>query len=96
MPEAATQVAPVAPIEPSKQGQDRWRQVMALPCRISIEVPVSRFAVKNLLQLSPQSIVSSETLTTANLPLKVNRELIGWCEFEVLGNRVAVRLTEIA
>jgi hypothetical protein len=28
--------------------------------------------------------------------LKVNGELIAWCEFEVLGNKLAVRLTELA
>ena len=96
MPEAATQLKPFAAPEAAGEKAAQWQQVMGLPCRISIEVPVSDFAVKDLLRLAPQAIVSSQWLTTANLPVKVNGVPIGWCEFEVLGNRVAVRLTEIA
>lgn len=97
MPEAATQLKSTAgPTDAAVDKTAQWHQVMGLPCRISVEVRVSSFAVKDLLRLAPQAIVSSQSLTTANLPVKVNGVPIGWCEFEVLGNRVAVRLTEIA
>ncbi len=31
-----------------------------------------------------------------DVPLRVNDTLIGWSEFEAVGNRLAVRLTEVA
>ncbi len=97
MPESASQTEIAVPQnDPTKPTDASWGHVMGLPCNISIEVPMPGFAVKDLLDLRPQSVVSSQWLTTANLPLKANGELIAWCEFEVLGNRIAVRLTELA
>lgn len=97
MPEAATQDA-VAAAETSTQYDNdvRWKQVMGLPCDVVVEIAVPEFTVKKLMELEIESIVETNWTTTANLPLKVNGELIGWCEFEVLGNRLAVRLTELA
>jgi flagellar motor switch/type III secretory pathway protein FliN len=97
MSEAATQPAVAAP-EPAPQpdGDLRWKQVMGLPCSVAVEIPVPEFTVKRLLDLEIKSVLETKWTTTANLPLKVNGELIAWCEFEVLGNRLAVRLTELA
>ena len=82
-----------APVQPSDAC---WRQAMRLPCSVSIEVPLPGFRVKDLLGMRATSLVGSHWPTSDNLPLKVNGELIAWCEFEVLGNRLAVRLTELA
>ncbi len=69
---------------------------MRLPCSVTIVVPLPGFKVKDLLGLRPKSVVASHWPTSDNLPLKVNGELMAWCEFEVLGSRLAVRLTELA
>lgn len=87
-----------APRASSLEGKDdpRWRQAVRLPCSVGVLVPVPGFRVKDLLGLRPKSVIASHWATTENLPFKVNGELIAWCEFEVLGNRLAVRLTELA
>lgn len=66
------------------------------PCQLSLEVPVSRFTVGDLLHLGVGSIVESSAHHTGDIPLRANGLLIGWTEFEVIGNRVAVRITELA
>jgi len=66
------------------------------PCRLSLEVPISRFTVGDLLRLRPGSILSSNCHHTSDIPLRANGLLIGWTEFEVIGNRLAVRITELA
>lgn len=66
------------------------------PCRLSLEVPVSRFTVGDLLRLRVGSIVETSSHHTGDIPLRANGLLIGWTEFEVIGNRVAVRITELA
>jgi len=65
-----------------------------LPCTLSLEVPVVRFTVRDLLQLTKGSIVETACHHTSDVPLRVNKLLIGWTEFEVIGNRLAVRITD--
>lgn len=66
------------------------------PCLLSLEVPVSRFTVRDLLRLRVGSIVETSSHHASDIPLRANGLLIGWTEFEVIGNRVAVRITELA
>ena len=97
MTEAATQTAFAAP-EPASAPDEAagWKDVLGLPCTISVEIPVAAFTVKDMLNLEAQVVVSSAWATTSNVPLRVNGEAVAWCEFEVLGNRLAIRLTELA
>jgi len=74
----------------------RWKQVAELPCTVAVQVPVGEFTVQDLLGLRVKSVVRSQRSTTAPLPLRVNGELVATCEFEVLGNRLSVRVLEIA
>lgn len=65
-----------------------------LPCTLSVELPVIRFTIADLLGLREGAIVETGCRHTSDLPLRVNRMLIGWTEFEVVGERLAVRITE--
>ena len=67
-----------------------------LPCQLSLEVPVTRFTVGDLLRLSKGSIVETSIHFASDIPFRANGLLIGWTEFEVIGNRLAVRITELA
>ncbi len=67
-----------------------------LPCTLSLEVPVVRFTVGDLLKLTKGSIVETACHHTSDVPLRVNQLLVGWTEFEVIGDRLAVRITEQA
>ena len=100
MSAAATQFAEAPTTQtigqPVSGEEAKWKQVEGLPCHVSIEVPVPGFRLQDLLALRSTSVVSSDRAITANLPFRVNGELIAWCEFEVLANRLSVRLTELA
>jgi flagellar motor switch protein FliN/FliY len=67
-----------------------------LPCTLSLELPVVRFTIGDLLKLTKGSIVETATHHTSDVPLRVNQLLIGWTEFEVVGDRLAVRITDQA
>lgn len=67
-----------------------------LPCVLTLEVPVAGFTIGDLLNLTVGSVVATRCEQTSDIPLRVNGQLIGWTEFEVLGNRLAVRITELA
>jgi len=46
--------------------------------------------------LRKESIVETACPSTGDIPFRVNGLLVGWAEFEVIGNRLAVRITELA
>jgi flagellar motor switch/type III secretory pathway protein FliN len=54
------------------------------------------FSLKDLLRLRRETVLVSRMPTGDSPPLRINGELVAWCEFEVLGRRLAVRITELA
>ena len=67
-----------------------------LPCKLSLEIPVARFTIGNLLTLTKGSIVETACHHTSDVPLRVNQLLLGWTEFDVIGDHLAVRITDQA
>jgi flagellar motor switch/type III secretory pathway protein FliN len=80
--------------ETTANSQDLLDSMPWLPCTLSVEVPIVRFTIADLLGLREGAIVETGCNHTGDLPLRVNRMLIGWTEFEVVGDRLAVRITE--
>ncbi|MGP8258714.1 MAG: FliM/FliN family flagellar motor switch protein [Acidobacteriaceae bacterium] len=79
------------PNEPDPLDSMPW-----LPFTLSLELPVVHFTVGDLLTLTKGSIVETACHHTSDVPLRVNHLLIGWTEFEVVGDRIAVRITDQA
>jgi flagellar motor switch protein FliN/FliY len=75
--------------------RELWRLAQSLPCVLTLDVPVPRFTVGDLLRLEKGSVISTQWSQGADVPLRTNGELIGWTEFEVVGERLAARLTEL-
>jgi flagellar motor switch protein FliN/FliY len=67
-----------------------------LPCTLALDLPVVKFSVGDLLSLAKGSIVETAYHQSSDLPLRVNGQLVGWTEFEVVGERLAVRLTDLS
>ena len=84
----ASEVPPVA--------QDPMEEFSWLPCQLSVEIPVARFTVGDLLNLKKGSIVETACHHASDVPLRANGLLIGWTEFEVIGTHLTVRITELA
>lgn len=78
------------------QERDPGEVLPWLPCTLAVDLPVSRFTVRDLLRLSKGSIVETGYHQSSDLPLRVNGQLVGWTEFEVAGERLAVRLTDLS
>lgn len=66
-----------------------------LPCMLGLEIPVVGFTVDTLLKLKPGSLVETSCHQSTDLPLKVNGILMAWTEFEVVGERLAARITDL-
>ena len=66
-----------------------------LPCTLALEVPLVNFTVGYLLKLQPGWLVQSSTHQSSDIPLHVNGILMAWTEFEVVGERLAARITDL-
>lgn len=75
---------------------DRWDTVGNLSCQLTIDFPVPKFRVATLLSLATNSVIDTHWQVGNDVPLRINGELVAWCEFEVVDAHLAVRLTELA
>ena len=53
-------------------------------------------ARSGLLNLAKGSVVLTGVRVADDVPVRVNKTLLGWGRFEVVGDRLAVRITELA
>jgi flagellar motor switch/type III secretory pathway protein FliN len=67
-----------------------------LPCTLALEIPVAKFNVRKLYGLAEGSLLETAYHQSSDLPLLANGQLVGWTEFEVVGDRLAVRLTDLS
>jgi flagellar motor switch/type III secretory pathway protein FliN len=79
----------------NQSSDDPWKLVMALPCRLRVEAPTAAFTVADLLGLSPGSLVRSSQKAGSPAFVQVNGQVIGRGELDVVGDALAVRLTEL-
>jgi flagellar motor switch/type III secretory pathway protein FliN len=73
-----------------------WAHALELPCQFSVDLPLPGVRVADVLRLKRQSVIGSHWRVGTDVPLRVNGELIARGEFEVVGDHLAVRLTELA
>ena len=82
--------------EPVSISDAGWQEANWLPCKLSVEMPILGFTVGDLLRLEVNSLVDTHIASDTDVPLRVNGALIGWAEFDAAGDRLGVRLTELA
>lgn len=75
--------------------EDQWKNAQEMACTLSVELPFPGFRVHDLMRLQPQAVIDTRWPVGNDVPLRINGELLAWCEFEVVENRIAVRLTEL-
>lgn len=81
---------------PEPAAAEPWARVESLPCLLTVEIPVPAFTVADLVHLAPGRIIATRWIAGQDVPLRINGELIAWSEFEVVEDRLAVRITELA
>jgi flagellar motor switch/type III secretory pathway protein FliN len=73
----------------------RWKRVLGLPCGLTVDLPLPDFKVADLLKLGVGSVINAHWGLGRDVPLRLNGTLLGWSEFEVVGDHLAVRVTEL-
>jgi flagellar motor switch protein FliM len=62
---------------------------------MTVEVPLTRFKVQDLMGLKEGQVFQSASPDTEDVPLKVGDVQLGWTEFEVVEQKIALRLTRL-
>ena len=78
------------------QEDARWKPVLGLPCELVVDLGLPGFKVADFLNLRGGSVINAQWGLGRDVPLRLNGTLIAWGEFEVVGDGLAIRLTELA
>ncbi len=73
-----------------------WAVLARIPLRLTAEIPLPRFKVKDLLGLKTGQLVMSAWGTADAVPLTIGGRQVCWSEFDAVGQRMAVRVTRLA
>lgn len=88
---AGTDLAP----NTASSTEDAWASVSGLPCHLSVALNVTGFRVRDLLALDIETIIASQNNATGPVHLWVNGAKIARAEFDILGTRLAIRISEL-
>jgi flagellar motor switch/type III secretory pathway protein FliN len=92
---AGEAILPKTNKETASSEQDLWNSFKQLPCFLTLELPVPRFTVGQVLELKPGTVVDTQWSQATDIPLRLNGELLAWSEFEIVDDRYGVRITEL-
>jgi len=69
--------------------------IARIPIEVDVAIPIRNFRVRNLLALEPGRVVESMWLQGEDLPLAAPGAQLAWSEFEVIDQKLAVRITRL-
>lgn len=75
--------------------EERWGEVLWLPCRVTVALRVAAVTIRGLLNLEVGSVLSTTHHEAADVPVMVNGQLIAWGKFQVSGDRLAVEIVDV-
>lgn len=73
-----------------------WPVVSELMMTLESVIALREFKVRDLVRLEVGQVIESVCANTDDVPVKVGQVQVGWSEFEVVDQRLAVRLTRLA
>jgi flagellar motor switch protein FliN len=83
-------------LEPAQAETEGDPRLDHLPMRLDVMVKVRAFRVQELLALEKGMVVESVQEHTKDVPVECGGALLMWAEFEMVGQKLAVRITRLA
>lgn len=72
-----------------------WETLAHLRMTIRVGVALKYFRVRDLLAIEAGQVFESLSPATEDVPVTIGQVQIGWSEFEVVDQRMALRLTRL-
>jgi len=88
-------IVPAVPWMMRIEDHPSWKVLSQLRITLRAGVALHRFKVRDLLVLKEGQVFESLAPSTEDVPLKVGQVQLGWSEFEVLDQRMSLRLTRL-
>jgi flagellar motor switch/type III secretory pathway protein FliN len=88
-------VAPKVPWMMRIEEHPSWGTLAQLRVTVRAGVLLSRFRVRDLLAMKEGQVFESRSPATEDVPVRAGQVQLGWSEFEVLEQRMALRLTRL-
>jgi flagellar motor switch/type III secretory pathway protein FliN len=79
----------------SAANSETWAHALLLACKLTVDLPFPGFTVADMLRLQQGVVIPAYWRMGADVPLRVNGTLLAHGEFEVAGEQLAIRLTEL-
>lgn len=92
---SAVVAGPTAPWMPKIEEHPAWPKLCRLDLILAVQIPLVRFKVQDLLRLAEGQVFESAFSETEDVPLRVGDVQLGWTEFEVVDQKIALRLTRL-
>jgi flagellar motor switch/type III secretory pathway protein FliN len=90
-----TSMAPKGPWMMRIEEHPCWETLAQLRVTMRAGVALNRFKVKDLLAMKEGQVFESLSPATDDVPVRVGQMQLGWGEFEVLEQRMSLRLTRL-
>jgi flagellar motor switch/type III secretory pathway protein FliN len=74
---------------------DRWGDLVSVPVTLSVEVAFEKLSVRDLCNLRKGLVLATAHAAGAPVPVSVAGVLVGWAEFQVVGDKLALRIAEM-
>jgi flagellar motor switch protein FliN len=96
-PELAAEIALAEASTPQADSGSPLRDpvIARIPIEADVAVPIRNFRVRNLLTLQQGYVVESLWLQGEDLPIAAPGAQLAWSEFEVIDQKLAVRITRL-
>ena len=72
-----------------------WPLLSQLPMTLAVRITLNRLKISALLGLEKGQVLESQWLQTSDVPVSVGDCRLAWSEFEVSGQHIGVRLTQL-
>ncbi|MBB5338543.1 FliM/FliN family flagellar motor C-terminal domain-containing protein [Tunturiibacter gelidoferens] len=86
---------PDAPWMTRIEAHPSWETLSQLRITMRVGVALNRFRVRDLLTLKVGQVFESVSPETEDVPLMVGQVQLGWSEFEVVDQRMGLRVTRL-
>jgi flagellar motor switch protein FliN/FliY len=70
-------------------------RIARLPVEVDVAVPIRKFRVRSLLALAEGAVIATQWMQGEDMPLAARGAQLAWVEFEVIDQRLAVRITRL-
>lgn len=91
----AVKMVPALPWMPRIEEHPAWNTLAQLRVTLRVGVALNHFKVQDLLSLKEGQVFESISPDTDDVPLMVGQVQLGWSEFEILEQRMSLRLTRL-